>query len=183
MSIISIANIDVNEGLACLEEMGAQEVYPSPARISSLTLGLSTSPIPTSSGKPVIKDQDEAIVFMHLVHILIDSGGELHAGVPSALPGQFQHRSVWKVGRSSSRHCGYHATLGSDAGRLSIEERKETKPLVQEITITSARSQSRSKTDTGNLGELRGTRKCILFTVAQVWTSKLQTPASLSAAF
>lgn len=165
----------MNEGglLACLEEMGAQEVYPSLcSNLITNTCVLQPHSIPTSSGKLVIKDQDEAIV-LRTRHILIDSGGELHAG--SALCPFQGNFSIVLYGRWVD---GPHATAGTMPpldlmrGRLSIEERKVRQQAFsarKELLLHPARSQSRARQTLAIWVSWRGTRG-ILFTVAQVWT-------------
>lgn len=72
---------------------------------------LKAHPVPASSGKLVIKDHEETIV-LRTRHILIDSGGELHAGSARCpFQGNF---SIVLYGRWVDSFRGSKVTLGPD---------------------------------------------------------------------
>lgn len=105
----------------------------------SLCCGLAPSlaffPPSSSSGKLVIKDQDETIV-LRTRHILIDSGGELHAG--SALCPFQGNFSIVLYGRWVDSFQGSNATLGSDRKEASRGERwARQQALVQDRVIST----------------------------------------------
>lgn len=74
----------------------------------------------SEGGKLVIKDQDEAIV-LRTRHILVDNGGELHAG--SALCPYQGNFSIVLYGRWAVSFRGSNAPLGSD-GKEAFQRRE-----------------------------------------------------------
>lgn len=107
--------------LARLAEAGASRVRPRlPLRPPRSHASSSTPPLPASSGKLVIKDQDEAIV-LRTRHILVDNGGELHAG--SALCPYQGNFSIVLYGRWAVSFRGSNAPLGSD-GKEAFQRRE-----------------------------------------------------------
>lgn len=90
--------------------MGAHEVGSwLCCDLTTNTRALKPHPNPISSGKLVIRDYDEAIV-LRARHILIDNGGELHAG--SALCPFQGNFSIILYGRWVGSFLGSNAALG-----------------------------------------------------------------------
>lgn len=98
--------VSARQLLACPDETGPRPLLGS--RVAS--------PAPASSGKLVIRDHGEPIA-LRTRHILIDSGGELHAG--SALCPFQGNFSIVLYGRWVGSAHGSSVTLGPD-GREAL---------------------------------------------------------------
>lgn len=108
----------------------------------------------SSSGKLVIKDQDETIV-LRTRHILIDSGGELHAG--SALCPFQGNFSIVLYGRWVDSFQWSNATLGSGGKEaFKVERWARQQALVQDGVVSMCyQIVIMNETDVSDEGEAR----------------------------